>query len=96
MKSFNEIANNEANAINEELMYDTIIQKIQEAKENGTPIEEGILGAIGGFLGGAAFGPKLGRAICRALGVDEKGQFGSLLCSRLVMSAIGATMGWKM
>ena len=40
--------------------------------------------------------PKLGGAICKALGVDPKGSFGSLLTSRLVMGAICTTMGWKM
>ena len=94
MKSMEELAN-EKN-INESLVYDDIIQKLNEAKENGTPIDEGILGAIGGVVLGAAIGPKLGAAICKALGCDPKGTFGSLLTSRLVMGSIGATMGWKM
>jgi hypothetical protein len=92
MKSIEEIAND---SINEELVYDNIIQKLNEAKENDVPIEEGILGAIGGAILGASFGPKLGAAICKALGVDQKGAFGSLLTSRLVMGAIGTSMGWK-
>lgn len=91
MKSMTDIANQ----INEDLTYDNIIQKLNEAKENDVPIEEGILGAIGGAILGASFGPKLGAAICKALGVDQKGAFGSLLTSRLVMSAIGTSMGWK-
>ena len=81
--------------ITEEYSYDDIIQKLNEAKENNIPIEEGILGAIGGAILGASFGPKLGNAICNALGVDPKGTFGSLLTSRLVMAAIGTKMGWK-
>ena len=92
MKSMEEIAN----PVNEDLIYDDIIQKLNEAKENGTPINEGIFSAIGGAVLGAALGPKLGGAICKALGVDPKGSFGSLLTSRLVMGAIGTTMGWKM
>lgn len=76
--------------------YDIIIEKLLKAKESGTPIDEGILGAIGGAIIGAAWGPKLGNAICKALGVDPKGSFGSLLTSRLVMAAIGTTMGWKL
>lgn len=92
MKSIEEIAND---SINEELVYDNIIQKLNEAKENNVPIDEGILGAIGGAILGASFGPKLGAAICKALGVDQKGAFGSLLTSRLVMGAIGTSMGWK-
>ena len=82
--------------LNEDLTYDTIIQKLTEAKEAGTPIDEGILGAIGGAILGASVGTKLGAAICKALGVDQKGTFGSLLTSKLVMGSIGATMGWKM
>ena len=92
MKSMEEIAN----PINEDLTYDDIIQKLNEAKENNIPIEEGIFGAIGGAILGAAWGPKLGNAICKALGVDPKGQFGSLLTSKLVMGAIGGAMGWKL
>ena len=94
MKSIEEIVN--PSQITEELSYDDIIQKLNEAKENGTPIEEGILGAIGGAILGAAVGPKLGAAICKALGCDPKGAFGSLLTSKLVLGSIGATMGWRM
>ena len=32
------------------------------------------------------------KAICKALGVDEKGPLGSLLTSRLVLTAIGASV----
>ena len=92
MKTMNEVANQ----INEDLTYDDIIQKLQEAKENNIPIDEGILGAIGGFIGGLAFGPKLGEAICHGLGIDPKGTFGSLISSRLVMTAIFTKMGWKL
>ena len=84
-----------ANPITEDLTYDDIIQKLNEAKENNIPIDEGILGAIGGAVLGASFGPKLGAAICKALGCDPKGTFGSLLTSKLVMGSIGATMGFK-
>jgi hypothetical protein len=84
------------NQITEELTYDDVIQKLQEAKEAGTPINEGILGAIGGVILGASFGPKLGNAICSALGIDPKGTLGSLMTSRLVLGAIGGKMGWKL
>jgi len=82
--------------IKEDLSYDDIIQKLQEAKENNLPIEEGILGAIGGVVLGTSFGPKLGGAICKALGVDPKGTLGSLITSKLVMGSIGGVMGWKL
>lgn len=97
MKTIEELVNTENNdQITEELTYDSIIQKLTEAKENGTPIDEGLFGAIGGAILGSTFGPKLGSAICKALGVDPKGSFGSLLNSKLIMGAIGATMGWKL
>ena len=94
MKNLEDIVN--TTQITEILSYDEVIQKLNEAKEQNVPIEEGIFGAIGGVVLGSAFGPKLGAAICKALGVDPKGSFGSLITSRLVMGAIGATMGWKM
>ena len=90
MKSMEELANE--SQVNESLAYDEIIQKLNEAKENGTPLDEGLIGAIIG----ASIGPKLGGALCKALGVDPKGTFGSLLTSKLVLGSIGATMGWKM
>ena len=98
MKSMEELANakTEEQNVNEALVYDDIIKKLNEAKENGTPIDEGIFGAIGGAILGASIGPKLGAALCRALGVDPKGTFGSLLTSKLVLGSIGANMGWKM
>lgn len=84
------------NQITEELTYDNVIQKLQEAKEAGTPIDEGILGAIGGAILGASFGPKLGNAICSALGIDPKGTLGSLMTSRLVLGAICGKIGMKL
>ena len=89
-----EIANKDQQ-LNESLLYDNIIDKLNEAKENRTPIDEGLLGAIGGAIIGSTLGPKLGTAICKALGCDPKGSFGSLITSRLVMGAIGTHMGWK-
>ena len=94
MENIDKFINNEQ--ITEELTYDDIIQKLQEAKEAGTPIDEGILGAIGGAILGASFGPKLGNAICSGLGIDPKGALGSLITSRLVLGAIGMKMGWKL
>ena len=95
MKSMEEIVNDQTQ-INEVLSYDDIIQKLQEAKENNLPIDEGVFGAIGGVILGSTMGPKLGAAICKALGCDPKGSFGSLLTSKLVMGAICGAMGWKL
>lgn len=94
MKTMEEIAGSQQN-INEELAYDDIIQKLTEAKEANLPIEEGLLGALTGGIIGMAIGPKVMKAICKILGVDERGQFGSLLTSRMMTTALGAAMGWK-
>ena len=94
MENIDKFINNDQ--ITEELTYDDVIQKLQEAKEAGTPIDEGILGAIGGAILGASFGPKLGNAICSALGVDPKGSLGSLMTSRLVLGAICGKIGMKL
>lgn len=87
--------NNQQQTITEELTYDSIIAKLQEAKENDVPIEEGIIGSLVGGLTGLTFGPKVMKAVCKALGVDEKGPFGSLLTSRLILTAVGTSVGWK-
>ena len=94
MKTMKEMA--ETQPINESALYDDIIQKLTEAKENNTPIDEGILGAITGGILGATVGTKLMQAVCKALGVDVKGTFGSLLTSKLVMGSVGTAMGWRL
>ena len=94
MKTMEEIAGSQQN-INEELAYDDIIQKLTEAKEANLPIEEGLLGALTGGIIGMAIGPKVMKAICKILGVDERGQLGSLLTRSKMTTALGAAMGWK-
>lgn len=76
--------------------YNNIIALLQEAKEKQTPIDEGLFGAIFGGIAGATAGPAIMKAVCSVLGVDEKGTFGSLLTSRLVLGALGTKLGWKM
>ena len=92
-----EIANQEV-VVTEDLnkQYDDMIALLQEAKKNQTPIDEGLFGAIFGGLTGAVAGPAIMKAVCHVLGVDEKGTFGSLLTSRLVLAALGTKLGWKM
>ena len=91
----NDIEDN-TNQVKEDLSYDDIIEKLKEAKEKEMPIDEGVLGSIFGGLAGATVGPKIMRAICNALGVDEKGAFGSLLTSKLILGIVGAKLGWRM
>lgn len=94
MKTMKEIANCEQ-PINEAAMYDDMIARLQEAKENGTPIDEGLFKSIFGGLMGATAGPAIGRAFCKALGIDERGMFGNLLTSRMFLSVLGGYVGWK-
>ena len=91
-----EIANQEV-VVTEDLnkQYDDMIALLQEAKKNQTPIDEGLFGAIFGGLTGAVAGPAIGRALCKTLGLDEKGMLGNLLTSRLFLTALGGYMGWK-
>lgn len=95
MKTMQEMANETPIVEDLDKQYDDLIQKLQEAKENQQPIDEGLFKAIFGGLVGATAGPALGRALCKALGLDEKGMLGNLLTSRLFLTALGGYMGWK-
>lgn len=98
MKSIDDIINNsEQNTVNEDLdiQYDKIINILKEAKENNTPIDEGLFGAIFGGLSGAVAGPAIGKAICKAMSIDERGMLGNLFTSRLFLTALGGYIGWK-
>ena len=81
--------------LTESAQYDDVIIRLNEAKEQGMPIEEGIIGALVGGIAGVTLAPSLMKAVCKVLGVDTKGQFGSLLTSRLVLGAVCAELGWK-
>ena len=74
-------------------MYDDMIKKLQEAKESGTPIDEGLLGAVIGGIAGVTIAPSIMKAVCKILGIDTKGQFGSLITSKLVLAALCTEMG---
>lgn len=94
MKSMQEIANESVQQINEAQMYDDIIAKLQEAKENKVPLDEGLITGIIGGIAGATFGPKVMTAVCNALGIDVKGPLGNLMTSRLILTAVGTKVGW--
>ena len=89
------IENTSEQQITEALVYDDIIKQLTEAKENNQPIDEGLFKAIFGGLAGATAGPAIMRGICKVLGIDERGSMGSLFTSRLVLTALGAYLGWK-
>lgn len=93
MKTMEQIAsekNSEAVVVNP---YDDMIQRLTEAKEADMPIEEGIMGAIVGGLAGMTIAPTIMKAVCKILGIDPKGQFGNLMTSRLVLTALGVELG---
>ena len=94
MKSMSEIANGEQ-PITEEQQYNNMIALLEEAKKNGTPIDEGLFGAIFGGLAGATAGPAVGKGLCKVLGLDEKGMLGNLLTSKMFLTALGGYLGWK-
>ena len=48
---------------------------------------------LGGFAG-ATWGPKLGEALCKALGI-QKGMLYNLLTSRMFLGALGGFLGVK-
>lgn len=74
-------------------LYNYIVESAEIAQAENVPLDdvldEGIFGAIVGGLTGATIGPAIGKAICKVLSIDEKGVLGNLICSRLVLSALG-------
>lgn len=78
----------------QELSYDNIINKLTEARDNNVPINEGIIGALVGGVAGVTIAPVIMKTLCKILGIDERGQVGSLLTSRLVLTALCTKMGW--
>lgn len=57
-------------------------------------VDEGLLSGVIGALTGAAWGPKVGKALCDALGVT-KGFLYDLFTSRLFTTAVCAKLGLK-
>ena len=57
-------------------------------------VEEGLLGGIIGGVAGLAFGPKVGDAVCKALGIT-KGTLYDLLHSRVFTAAVCTYLGIK-
>lgn len=64
--------------------YNNVIKKMNEGLEAGV-IDEGFFGA----LAGATIGPWVMKKLCKVLGIDENGQLGKLITSRLVLTAVG-------
>lgn len=93
MKEFKDLVESEM-IVEDAVIYDDIINRLQQMKENNTPINEGILTGILGGVAGATIGPAIMKAICNALGVSTEGKMGKLLTSKIVLTAIGAKIGY--
>lgn len=93
MKTINECIEQ---PINEDKAYDELIRYLEDAKENGTPLTEGIIGGLFGGLAGITVGPMIMKAVCNTLGIDIKGPLGALMTSRLIITACCAKLGMRM
>lgn len=93
MENFKALIENEM-IVEDAQIYDDVIKRLQEAKENKVPINEGILTGLLGGLAGVTVGPAVMKAVCNALGVSLEGHLGKLLTSKLVLGAVGAKIGW--
>ena len=80
-------------------VYDYIIEANEIAKANNQPLDdvmdEGLFSAIIGGAVGATVGQSIMKAVCKCLGIDEKGTLGNLLTSKLVLTAMGAQLGYR-
>jgi hypothetical protein len=95
MKSMETIAQETVTLNEEQQAYDNLIQILQEAKANNTPIDEGLGKAILGGLAGATVGPMIMKGVCSILGINENGALGNLMTSRVILTALGGYLGWK-
>lgn len=95
MKSMETIAQENIILNEEQQAYDNLIQILQEAKANNTPIDEGLGKAILGGLAGATVGPMIMKGVCSVLGINENGALGNLMTSRVILTALGGYLGWK-
>ena len=69
--------------------YKILVDKLAR----GEPIDEGFWGGLAGGTIGFLAGPAIMKAICHVLGISEDGALGKLLTSRLVMTAVGISVG---
>jgi hypothetical protein len=81
-------------------LYNYIVESAEIAKEQNVPLsdvlDEGIFGSLVGMAAGATIGPSIMKAICKVLGIDEKGALGSLMTSKVILSAMGSQLGYRM
>lgn len=94
MKNFKNVLEENELIVEDSQIYEDVIKRLQEARDNNVPVNEGILGGILGGIAGATIGPSVMKAVCNALGVSLEGHLGKLLTSKLVLGAVGAKIGW--
>ena len=102
MQTISEIQDSKYNQLIKEstqTLKDYIIEVTNKAKEEGKDvaeiIDEGLLESlVGGVIGGTA-GKSIMQGVCKALGVNESSPLGQLLTSRIVLTAVGAYLGYK-
>ena len=71
---------------------DELVNQMYEDYLNGN-LDEGLFGAILGGIAGLTLGTKVGKLICKVLGIDENGPLGRLLTSKMTATAIGVALG---
>lgn len=85
--------------MNSKKLYDYIVEAGEIAKKENLPLEsvidEGLFSALLGSAVSATVGSSIMKAICKCLGVDEKGVLGTLLTSKVVLGAMGAELGYR-
>lgn len=79
----------------------TLIENLNNLKERVNEgkvddIDEGLFGALVGGAAGLTVLPTIMKGLCAALGVTDKGPLGTLLTSRLVLTAICGKIGWSL
>jgi uncharacterized membrane protein YeaQ/YmgE (transglycosylase-associated protein family) len=84
IKTFQEFFENDKKI---EDLSNLILEKI-----DNNEIDEGLFATIIGGTAGVLVGPAIGRAIAKALGVQEGGILWNLLISKAVTAVIGATI----
>lgn len=94
VKTFKEFENEIAINESDQRLINEAADKIAEMIKNGDEIDESIFDAILGGAAGYAFGPSIGTAICKALGVTS-GLLYNLLTSKAFTTAVAAYMGYK-
>ena len=84
-------AQNPSNIYSDET-EDDLVNQMYEDYINGN-LDEGLLGALIGGVAGLTLGTKVGKLICKVLGIEENGPLGRLLTSKVTATAIGIALG---